>query len=191
MNSLVKMALSVLLMVLASDKVNAQPAKLDLRHCNKLAANELRICLEDSRNGNNQHCWRQSKQGYHQCVVDIKRRFKDNDRQIDNHKTLSRKAQRQLDKRLKANKISIRLMAAANIVVYQSVLEAVIDDFAQKQQQKLTATEATALQNRLAGYRRYLSLVEQQLSCQQIKQALSDVADREVSKLAKSYCRLI
>lgn len=181
-------------------------AQLSLSGCNKLAVYELSQCLGKHGSNDSQHCWTDSHLAYQECHFRMSNHSRRDELTKPVTKAELKKIQR-LSKKVRAKTIKTRLMGAANLDVYQQVLDQSIENYAQlltlngtdKKQRK----QARAKQTFYRQLHTLVSLqVSQQISCTDIKQRMSEFSQqhqseysrsayREIKALLPIYCRLI
>ena len=218
-----KYCLLVTLIGLYAPTASASATEEEFESCNKKAAYQLLHCLEDNNHNANKHCWVKSEQMYDNCVRAVKNshnpdRRKSREEAADQIKLAEQfKRQRKLDKQLKANKIKVRLMAAANRRAYRLVLEKAINGLEEKHSlTHLTPKQTQAVGARLLAYQRFLSLLDKNVTCDDMRSQFtamytsdsSDTSDttrktrknrsnilhkeaREILKHESSYCRVV
>jgi hypothetical protein len=190
----------ILILLVALPSVSQATNNKPLKRCKKAAVYQLSYCLDESATNTNHHCWVKSQQIYDNCLLQAEQPSAPTPRHNPT------KSDRRLDKRLKADKIRTRLMAAATTNVYQNVLEQALSNFEHKQaSEHLTGNKLKALQARQKAFTHYLSLVEKQVPCSQMKTRIIKAysptkktaritalpsAAREIIKLVPSYCRV-
>jgi hypothetical protein len=214
--SYLRFSLLITLIGLYVPLANASATEADFESCNKKAAYQLLHCLEDNSHNSNKHCWVKSQQMYDNCVRAVKNRHNPDRRQgreeVEDQIKLAEqfKEQKKLDKQLKANKIKVRLMAAANKRAYRLVLEKAVNNLEEKQSlTHLTPKQTQAVGARALAYQRFLSLVDDNVACDDMRDKITAMytadttkntrktrsnalpkAAREILKYKPSYCRM-
>jgi hypothetical protein len=175
----------------------SQASERAYKACDKLAVQELRLCLNDHGSDDNQHCWTSSHQAYSECAIGLAKQNQE-PRQLSKEEL---RQGRKLDKKIKAEKIRSHLMAAATIGVYQQVIENTLEVIDQRlSMPSTTHKQKKRLKLRSRAYRQFLGYVENKLSCQQLETklrvnnqtttTLEHKVQRELIKHLPSYCRL-
>lgn len=184
------------------------PSNDALPSCNKLAVYELRQCLSQHAPSNNQHCWTDSHLAYQECHFAMNDRSGKTNVEQGLTKAELKKIQR-LSKKARAKIVKVQLMGAANVQVYQQVVERSAENLAALSTLKgVTDKQRLQANARLRFYRQLLSEVDKRASCTAIKQRLSDFAKyskqapkgqqvysrsayREIKALLPIYCQLL
>lgn len=199
--------LAVSLLCLCVFKASASATENEFEPCQQKAVKVLRYCLEAHNANSNKHCWAKSQQGYQNCAREVKKRHDPEQRQNRQQSAQQAELKYKLDKKLKPNKIKVRLMAAANLQVYRQVLEQVLSDLETKQALvRLNKKQQKAASEREQAYQQFLTLVEQRPDCESMKDQIGATygsnaskvgirslpkAAREIANHIPSYCRLL
>ncbi len=216
-DSYLRFSLLIALIGLFAPLASASATEDDFEPCNKKASYQLLHCLEDNNHNTNKHCWVKSEQMYDNCVRAVKKRYNPGQKQGRSEAAKQVQLaeqfaqQRKLDKQLKASKIKVRLMAAANKRAYRLVLEKAIDNLEAKQSlNHLTPKQTQAVGVRALAYQRLLSLVDENIACDDMRGEITSMyaaddtkdprrtrskalpkAAREILKHESSYCRVL